>query len=56
MVGFICFFIEEHLWFGCGAPFVVKSAHTCQDIFLNIFFRYRNFVAVASLFGARKDV
>src|SRR2546423_14246092 len=37
MVGFICFFIEEHLWFGCGAPFVVKSTPNCQDIFLNNF-------------------
>jgi hypothetical protein len=37
MVGFICFFIEEHLWFGYGAPFVVKATQKCQDIFLNNF-------------------
>jgi hypothetical protein len=40
MVGLICFFIEEHLWFGCGASFVVKSTQECQDIFLNKFLRF----------------
>jgi hypothetical protein len=38
MVGFICFFIEEHLYGrGYGAPFVVKTTPKCQDIFLNNF-------------------
>ena len=36
MVGFICFFTEEHLWSGCGAPFLV--VFFCIDVCLGLRF------------------